>query len=1157
MSSSQSTTVDPLLRAIRELQSNNPKPDTAVALSTLHKRLQKIAKHPFESKYRVIEDDDQAYVQKIGRLKGAKDLLIHAGFVRETPNTWELKANAEAWPRLIQSTALLSQAVREAEQVTPSSPSVATGKSNSSKSSLKTATTASTSSASSPVDETLSRPTEPRQPQHQAAQGPSQAPPRPNNSKHTTAPPSPSSTKRSAQQAPPFPGGGPLRNGGTSIHSAKTFKSHDTSRSQDTTAAQKSSKKTHLMDRPESVPSATARLKAAALKVLSEKATTEESSLHAKETRKTNAQDEKLDMHKSVAAVSATAKLKTTAQKADQGINDEEQPSQPKHQSSPPKSAVASGGMAKLKAAALKASKEKATNEQQQLKSTQKELSETPTSKSASPTSMMEKFKAGAINARKEKPDEEQKQKQLKSAQKDPQQSSPPKSASPTSIMEKFKAAALRAGKERTNKEQRQRQPEQTTPYSSPRQKSAAANGLAKFKAAASAVGKQSQTQARQNPLKLAAQMAADDDDRSVRSERSTVSLRDLALHNSAANLQNSSSNLKLSGTAISKFKAAAQQVQAQEQQQTAMNNSAFNLSPSPGGANKFKMAAQIALMQQRQHSPVKDPRSRFQNTAQMAMMQQQLQRVPPPNADPRSRFQNAAQMMMLQQQQQQQQQQQKAALVDPRARFQNIAQMAMAQQRQQQSPKMDPRSKFQNAAQMAMLQNSAKRSSRMKAGWDGLSYPTSADSDDGLSYPTAAPGDEAARPVRRSKSFDDGRPFMLRTDSGRSLMSSSSNNLGNAPPVPNNLSLAPNGSSRRQLHPSASFRSQASSRNVLNASGSVRNLSHQPSMRAGVMIQGAGPSRPQLMRENSLSLRDLQRAPGMMGAQPSQRQIMGGSVKAGMVSATPKDMQSPEQPQIEENKKTSCSSCGFIYTAVNLVTLGELTLDLVTTILSFIQLSEEFSCCGNKVDYGVLTLCVTIPYFFLVLVEFTMLLYGIFFSGGKQKEKKHKSGELEDSGGFDDESTVTVSWQCTMSEALSWVLCINPFLGTLITWTLMYEVESKNEALVILGLEGGAIFLMFVTIYLERNELSTCTMMVHLTPLVPFTVTCFVVWYYLERGGICFIVKENNFWFDGCELCADGWPPDENGICPDGDIPMQGTYCGDKLDEQFCYYGY
>eukprot|EP00977_Amphora_coffeiformis_P003796 scaffold760_cov168-Amphora_coffeaeformis.AAC.4 len=1021
--------MDPLLQAIRQLQSKNPKPDTAVALSTLHKRLQKIAKHPFESKYRVIEDNDHAYIQKIGRLKGAKDVLVHAGFVRNTPSSWELKASAEAWPRLMQSTALLSQAVREAEQLVQSTTSVATGKSSSSKSSLKTATTASTS---------------------------------------------------------------------------------DTSKSQDTTAAQKSSKKTQQPEKSEAALNAVAKLKAAELKTSKEKVATEQLSSQKKERPKTE---------KSAAVLSAAAKLKAAAQKAGQGKEDREQPSQPNQQQSPPKSALASSALAKLKAAALKTGKEKAANEQ-------------------------------------------------KSPQKEPQETSTQKPASPTSMMEKFKAAALKAGKEKADKEKQQKQLEQSTPQTSPPQNVAAASDLAKFKAAASAVGKQSQAQARQNPLKLAAQLAADDDDRSVRSDRSSVSLRDLALHNSAANLQNSSSNLKLSCSALSKIKAAAQQVHAQQQPQAAVKSSASNLSASPGGANKFKMAAQMALMQQRQQqSPVKDPRSRFHNAAQMALMQQQLQRAPPSNADPRSQFQNAAQLMMMQQQQQQQ----KAAPMDPRSRFQSIAQMAMMQQRQQQSPKMDPRSRFQNTAQMAMLQNSAKR--RPNASWDGLSYPTSADSDDGLSYPTAAP--EVARSsVPRSKSFDDGRPFILRTDSGRSLMSSSSN-LGNAPPMPNSFALAPNGGSRRQLNPSASFRAQSSSRNMLNgsgsmrnipqqqslrglnASGSLRNLPQQQSMRGGMMIQGTGPSRPQLMRENSLSLRDLQRGPGMVGVQPSQRHLMGGSAKGGMVSATPKGMASPEQPKEEEKKKTFCSSCGFVYTAVNLVTFGELTLDLVTTILSFIQLSEEFSCCGNKVDYGVLTLCVTIPYFFLVIVELLMLAYGIFSGGGGHEEKKHGSGKLENSDGFDDESTVTVSWQCSLSEALSWVVCINPFLGCLITWTLMYEVESKNEALLILGVEGAAIVLMFVTIYLERNEMSTCTMMVHLVPLVPFTVTCFVVWYYMERGGICFIVKENNFWFDGCELCSDGWPPDDKGFCPDGDIPIQSTYCGDNVDEQFCYYGY
>ena len=184
-------------------------------------------------------------------------------------------------------------------------------------------------------------------------------------------------------------------------------------------------------------------------------------------------------------------------------------------------------------------------------------------------------------------------------------------------------------------------------------------------------------------------------------------------------------------------------------------------------------------------------------------------------------------------------------------------------------------------------------------------------------------------------------------------------------------------------------------------------------------------------------------------------------------------------------------------------------------------------------------------------MIELLMLAWAIFGGGGggdDEKSDKKKSTTKFDYD-FDDDSTVTVGWRCSMGECLSWVLCLNPFLGCLITWTLMYEVESRNDALLILGIEGAAIFLMFVTIYLERDEMSTCTMMVHLIPLVPFTVTCFVVWYYLEQGGICFIVKDNVFWFEGCALCEDGWPPGDNGLCPDGDIPLQSTYCGQGDD--------
>lgn len=882
---------DPLLDAILSLQAQNDQLEAVEALITLHKKLQKIAKHPFESKYRVIQGNDDAFQRKIGRLRGSTELIQCAGFLPTSGkrNTWELVASAEAWPKLMQATALLSQAVKEAEQAAMDG---------------RTNTTASTSSSS-----TL----------------PQRQPPR-------------------------------------------------------------------KKKRPQSVQ-------------------LEERKSVPKDTR-------------SVSSHEGTIK-----------------------------SAATSSAIAKFKAAALKARHDpesiRAPSSQE---NTKKKTKEKPSK-----------------NKKQDKPT--------------------PESSAKASGLAKLKAGAKAAGKE-------PKQPQNSKTKGSSQKLAAAGSALAKFKAAAQAASQQenhAQSNARQNPLKLAAQRAAgkgvEEDEVSSASERS-LTLNDL---------QNSVTKFNQPG---SKFKAAARNTRAQSQ------NGQNSFGGSSSIANKFRQAAIMAQVQNK--GGAVDPRLQFQNAAQAMMSQRQMQANP--QQDPRSRFQNAAKLMMLQQKQPNQAQ-------DPRMRFQNAARAMMLQQ------KMQPSSPGKMSA--------AARAT-MKPGFDGLSYPTSASSDDGIRYPPGAAG-----PHRKN----GGRPFALRTDSGRSLMSSSSN-MGIA--LNPNVALVPAGS-RAQMMNSSSFRQH--SMRSLNIQQSSRNMMmHQQQMQ--------GSSRPQLMREQSLTLRDLQKNPGMASSRHMvpRNPSVGGSVMGDRKPVVSMTVTHIEKPKDVDNSGIGNICARITANAVNLVTFGELVMDLVTNILSFKQLRSDFDCCGKTIDYGALTLGVTIPYFFIVVVEMAMLTYSVFCPKTTKKDV-HNNNMLDDDD-FDDESTVTVQWQCTMSEALSWVICINPFLGCLITWTLMYEVESRNEALLILGIEAAAIVLMFITIFLERNELSTCTMMIHLVPLVPFTVTCFVVWYYLERGGICFIVKDNTFWFDGCDLCADGFPPDD-GTCPDGDTPTPGEYCGASVEEQFCYYSY
>uniref|UniRef100_A0A7S2YNW5 PUB domain-containing protein n=1 Tax=Entomoneis paludosa TaxID=265537 RepID=A0A7S2YNW5_9STRA len=158
-----------------------------------------------------------------------------------------------------------------------------------------------------------------------------------------------------------------------------------------------------------------------------------------------------------------------------------------------------------------------------------------------------------------------------------------------------------------------------------------------------------------------------------------------------------------------------------------------------------------------------------------------------------------------------------------------------------------------------------------------------------------------------------------------------------------------------------------------------------------------------------------------------------------------------------------------FLFQVVTLLTLAELGLDLGTTVISFISLIESFDCCGQVIQVGTLTLGVTIPYFVLIVIELTILALSVRqarANSARDRERMKKIDDLNEEW-FDDEE----SWgsledekqKYNFGKLVSYILVVNPFLGALITWILLYEVSSRNEAFIILGLEGGAILLMFI----------------------------------------------------------------------------------------------
>lgn len=278
------------------------------------------------------------------------------------------------------------------------------------------------------------------------------------------------------------------------------------------------------------------------------------------------------------------------------------------------------------------------------------------------------------------------------------------------------------------------------------------------------------------------------------------------------------------------------------------------------------------------------------------------------------------------------------------------------------------------------------------------------------------------------------------------------------------------------------------------------------------------------------------------------------------------KSLQRYRRRQLEKKiKEEGGPRWNFLLAIVTLVTAGELGMDMGTTILSLVSIMSSFECCNEEIGVSPWLLGTTIPYFMLVITEFVLLGFSIKqarANTAKDKIRFQKIDELdEDQEWFSDEEENEsldehTGCQKDLGHVVHWVVLANPFLGCLIAWFLLYEVASKKEALVILGLEAGAVTLMFIGCYLKRDKFTFNSLLLHGLPLIPLAAICFMIWYYLREGGVCF--KNGNFAFDGCELCGERDPtPAVGNICWNGANPYQGTFCGDTPETRFCYFSY
>ena len=279
--------------------------------------------------------------------------------------------------------------------------------------------------------------------------------------------------------------------------------------------------------------------------------------------------------------------------------------------------------------------------------------------------------------------------------------------------------------------------------------------------------------------------------------------------------------------------------------------------------------------------------------------------------------------------------------------------------------------------------------------------------------------------------------------------------------------------SSRRGLtDKTASLRSMGSS-------SAGRNTSSRPSRKLERAESRAS------VAESRVSMKDLER--GL-----SQREI---KELREMAEEKRQLREMRKKRLLEQIKRERGPRWSLLKLAVTIITAAELGLDLGTTIISFVSLLESFDCCGNVIDAGGLTLGVTIPYFILIVIELALLAFSVRHARANSARDRERMQRIEDENDdlefFDDEDSLDsdfdedeeTKFHC--SKVISWVLICNPFLGCLITWVLLYEVSSKDEAFLILFLEAGAVALMFTSLYLEREKLNFCTMSLHGIPLV------------------------------------------------------------------------
>lgn len=242
-------------------------------------------------------------------------------------------------------------------------------------------------------------------------------------------------------------------------------------------------------------------------------------------------------------------------------------------------------------------------------------------------------------------------------------------------------------------------------------------------------------------------------------------------------------------------------------------------------------------------------------------------------------------------------------------------------------------------------------------------------------------------------------------------------------------------------------------------------------------------------------------------------------------------------QKSVKKAKKDDFERPAKLLVLIWLTMAGELGFDLGTTIIAFRSLLEEDDCCGYEISLGPIPMTVTAPFFLLVAAELAMLIRAILLAlfpnmMNAPEDRFDNEGNIITRSTFMTLLCCCLRWKVqVIMKFLGLLMLLNPFFGCVIAWILLYQ-SDKKEAFMVLGFEAGSLTLHYISVCLEGAITNYWEFMIHgLIPLVPFTVSIGLTLFYLKQNGVCYLVNDAVFMFNGCEVCDHGYPP-VDGVC-------------------------